>query len=104
MMNIYTDNVIINNNEGNFVDNIIITDGIPKLGLSYNELNNAISDGRDVIIRLHSGDSNVESFEVFRLDSYGFNGEKYYASFWGHCGHIEYVANTPDEAYEHYPM
>lgn len=104
MMNIYTDNVIINNNEDSFIGNLVIDDNNSTLGISYNELNKILSDGRDIIVRFRYNDASSENVEVFRLDRYYSDEGKYYASFWGNCGHIEYIANGPDAIFEHYPM
>lgn len=102
-MNIYADTVIINEGGNSFPGNLVITDPIPSLGLSYNELNAAVKAGRDVIVVLHNGGPD-DVFEVFRLSRYAFEDGKYFASFWGGCGHLEYTATGPDVAFESYPM
>ena len=101
-MNIYTDQVIINEG-GGFPGNLIITNPLPSLGLSYNELDAAVKAGRDVIIVFHNGGPD-DIFEVFRLSRYAFEDGKYAASFWGGCGHIEYTATSPDAKFEHEPV
>lgn len=101
-MNIYADTVIVNEG-GSFPGNLVITDPIPSLGLSYNELNAAVRAGRDVIVALR-GEGPDDVFEVFRLSRYASEDGKYFASFWGGCGHLEYTATGPDVAFESLPM
>ncbi len=104
MMNIYADTVIINEGgEAPAGNPMIVTpeDSKTPLGVSYTELNAIVESGRDVIVRFPcpmNSDKPVKLFELFRLDSYGLADEgHYFASFWGHSGHVEYRAPGPDD-------
>lgn len=101
MVNIYTDTVIINEGDS-FPGNVIVTPNGQKLGLSYNDIDEAFKAGRSIILRLPYDNG----CEVFPLASYRFDPDKnvYRASFGGYCGHVEYVAPAADVEFGHEPQ
>lgn len=102
MVNIYTDQVIINEGDS-FPGNVIVTPDGQKVPLTYNDIDEALKAGRDVILRMPYDKG---CYEVFPLAAYFFDTElnDYRASFGGCNGRVEFIAPDADAEFEIYPQ